>query len=109
MDYDDFYSLSEYASKFSHESYKLITHWFSQVSVISRIEMFEKKNGNELFRESILPLYLEKIDNDELLDIEDTVNALSIESIFVEDGEVFAHGDIYYDFVGYLMIKGIVR
>lgn len=109
MDFDDYYSLTEYASRFTADVDKYITLWFSQVSVISRIELWEKREGNKLFRESQIEFYVNKINDDELLDIEQVSKRLALESIFVEEGIVYGHRDVYYDFVGFMMSVGLVK
>ena len=102
-DFDDYYSLSEYASRFVSNPEKYISLWISQVSVLSRIELWEVSHGNALFRKDTLPLFIAKIENDELLDLNEVISALSLTSILIEDGEVFADKSIYYDFVGFLL------
>lgn len=109
MDLDDYFSLTEYASRFTSDADKYITLWFSQISVLSRIELWEKRVGNMLFRESLVELYVNRIENDELLDVEQVFTELGLESLFVEDGIIYGHRDIYYDFVGFIMSIGLVK
>lgn len=109
MDFDDYYSLTEYASRFTSDADRYITLWFSQISVLTRIQLWERENNSELFRDSLIELYVSRLENDELLDIEEVSKELSLESIFVEDGNVFAFRDIYYDFVGFLLSVGVVK
>lgn len=108
-DYDDYYSLSEYASRFTSDPYRYIVLWLSQVSVLSRIELWEERHGNSLFRHESMGALVEKVDRDELLEPQVVIDTLSLSSMFIENGNLYADIDIYYDFAGYLVQKGIVR
>ena len=57
------------------------------------------------FRKDILPSFLSKVESDELLNLEEVIEGLSLTSIFIEEDEVFADISIYYDFVGFLLMS----
>ena len=106
-DLDDYYSLSEYVGRFSSKKDLNIALWLSQVSTLSIIELWETNNGNTEFRREVVPHFIEQIENDELLDIDDVIAKLNIVGIVRRDMETFAVQSLYYDFVSYLTQKKI--
>lgn len=106
-DYDDYYSLTEYVGRFSSKTDLNISLWLSQVSTLSIIQLWEEGNGNSEFRSESVPYFIGKIENDELLDIDETISALGLLGLRRDGVEVIAHQSLYYDFVSYLTQKKI--
>lgn len=104
---DDYYNLSEYVGRFSSKSDLNIALWLSQVSTLSIIELWEMNHGNEEFRKESVPYFLEKIENDELLDIDQVLCALNITGVVRADAQILADQSLFYDFVAYLTQKKI--
>ncbi|MBO5770845.1 MAG: hypothetical protein J6R23_06295 [Spirochaetales bacterium] len=106
-DLDDYYSLTEYVSRFSSKAEVNIALWLSQISTLSIIELWETSNGNSEFRKENVPFFLDKIENDELLDIDQVISALNITGIVRDGIQILASQSLYYDFVSYLTQKRI--
>lgn len=106
-DLDEYYNLTEYVGRFSSKQDVNIALWISQVSTLSIVELWEINNGNTEFRHEVVPHFIEKIENDELLDIDDVIEKLNIVGIARRGVEIFAVQSIFYDFVSYLTQKKI--
>ena len=54
-DYDDYYSLTAYARRFIKTPMREVEGWLSQRSTVAMITDWERRNGNDSFRESSVP------------------------------------------------------
>ena len=106
-DYDDYYSLTAYAGRFVKEPMRQIEYWLSQRSTVAAITAWERRNGNESFRESSVEYLFGKADRDEIITVPDFIALTSCQGLALNGGDVIADIDIYNDFVAYLTVKGI--
>ena len=106
-DYDDYYSLTAYAGRFVREPMRQIEYWLSQRSTVAAITAWEKRNGNESFRDSAVEYLFGKADRDEIITVPDFIALTSCQGLALNGGDVIADIDIYNDFVAYLTVKGI--
>ncbi len=106
VDYDDFYSLTDYAGQFSAKPNEEVRKWLSSRATLSLIELWELEKGNPDFRKGNVDYYIERIANGEILDPAEVVAALNLSGLSVQNGNVAADKTIYYDFVQYLTESG---
>ena len=106
-DYDDFYSLTAYARRFIKTPMREIEGWLSQRSTVAMITDWERRNGNESFRESSVPYLFERADRDEVITVPDFIALTSCQGIAMDGDEVIADISIYNDFVAFLTARGI--
>ena len=106
-DYDDYYSLTAYARRFVRDPMRQIEFWLSQRSTVAAITDWERRNGNESFRESSVDYLFQKADRDEIITVPDLIALTSCQGLALDGDEVIADIDLYNDFVAYLTAKGI--
>lgn len=106
-DYDDYYSLTEYASRFSTNPMKLVAGWISQVSTLSIIELWERSHENDGFRGSLMETYINKVEEDDILDPMEVIPALGLGGLTVSENSIVGSVELYYDFVMYITAQGI--
>ncbi len=106
-DYDDYYSLSAYARRFVRDPFRQIEGWLSQRSTVAMITDWERRNGNESFRESSVPYLFERADRDEVITVPDFIALTSCQGLALDGDEVIADISIYNDFVAFLTARGI--
>ena len=106
-DYDDYYSLTAYCRRFIRTPMREIEGWLSQRSTVAAIALWEKRNGNDSFRESSIPYLFEKANRDEVITVSDFIALTSCQGLALDGEEVIADIDIYNDFVAFLTARGI--
>ena len=84
-----------------------IDGWLSQRSTIAAIADWEKRNGNERFRQEQIPFLFEKVDKDEVITVEDLIAMTGCLGIALDGEEVIADIDIFNDFVAFLTARGV--
>ncbi len=89
------------------EPMRQIEYWLSQRSTVAAITAWERRNGNESFRESSVEYLFGKADRDEIITVPDFIALTSCQGLALNGGDVIADIDIYNDFVAYLTVKGI--
>lgn len=105
---EDFYNLTSYASRFTQDPDRLVALYFSEVTVINRIELLEEAN-NPLFLKSKVSEIVKDIENDEVINPLYLIKELSLSSVESREDGIYADLSIYTDFVAYLMLSGIIR
>lgn len=105
---EDFYNLTSYASRFTQDPDRLVALYFSEVTVINRIELLEEAN-NPLFLKSKVSEIVKDIENDEVINPLYLIKELSLSSVESREDGIYADLSIYTDFVAYLMLSGIMR
>ena len=106
-DYDDYYSLTAYCRRFIRTPMREIEGWLSQKSTVAAIVDWEKRNGNESFRESSIPYLFERAERDEVITVPDFIALTSGQGLALDGEEVIADIDIYNDFVAFLTARGV--
>ena len=106
-DYDDYYSLTSYASRFTRDPDKEISAWLSQRSTLNAIIIWEKAFGDDCCTDQSVAEVLDAVDSYELINAQYVVSLLSLRCMFLAEGEVFADLSLYNDFVAYLTSAGI--
>ena len=101
-DYDDFYSLTDYASQFFDDTKKPILIWLNSRSTISLIELREMELENGFFRKENVPYFIEKISKEEKFSPSELISALGLNTLYLENDNLSADKTIYYDFVQFL-------
>ena len=99
-DYDEYYSLTEYAARFSSDPDKVVSVYFRSRGALNNLLLSEVKVGNDLFRKDVLSGFAERGEDFEIKDLIDATNSLLV---FEEREEVFAHLFIYNDFIAFLL------
>lgn len=107
FDYDDFYSLTRYASRFVRNPGDVISAYLSQRSTAVAVAALEMKEGNGSFRQSALEELFRRADADEMTTAHEFVLLTGCSCIMEADGEVVADLAIYNDFVAYLTASGV--
>lgn len=106
-DYDEYYSLKSYADRFVSDSDDVIKVYLSRPTTLNLITLWELRNGNDMFIASLMERYHERAMTGEEFDVGELISALNLLSVFIEEGDIRAHIDIYNDFVAYLTENGI--
>ena len=101
-DYDDYYTLDDYASRFVSDASATIKVYFNNVSTMNLITLWELNHGNELFSSKEMEMVCNEIRSDRYLEPSDIHDRCNILSYFIEEGKVVADLDVYNDFVAFL-------
>ena len=108
-DYDDYYSLVSYASRFVSDPEDVVRAYFERISSINRLILWEKDHGNTAFKESLLQEAAEHVLENGTPDC-DMLEILKLSNAFgvlVDGSDKSADISIYNDFVAYLTENGI--
>lgn len=108
-DYDDYYSLLSYASRFVSDPEDVVRAYFERSSSINNLMLWELSHENEAFRKSLLEEALKKIaeEGDAECDMLELIKLSNAAGVLFEDGDISADIAIYNDFVAYLTENGI--
>lgn len=106
-DYDDYYSLTDYAGRFVQDPEECVDAYFSRIATMNLIMVWEQDRGNELFRRSQVEMLCEEIRQGEEKSAEEVLERTNTLSFYMENKKVIADLSIYNDFVAYLLINGI--
>ena len=101
-DYDEYFTLDDYAARFVSDVSDTLKVYFSQVSTMNLITLWEMRNGNELFSPSEMERICDEIRAGHEFSPEEIRTRCNLLSFFIEDGKVVADLDVYNDFVAFL-------
>ena len=101
-DYDDYYTLDDYAARFVSDIKDTINVYFNQVSTMNLITLWEMRNGNDLFSPGEMELLCDEIRSGKEFTPDEIRTRCNILSYFIEDGKVVADLDVYNEFVAFL-------
>ena len=106
-DYDEYYSLESYASRFVSDPEEVVKVYLASKSALANLALSEKAEGNDLFRHEML----ERIIAEEGSEIgaKEWIDRTNSLLLYVENDQVFAHRRVYNDFVGFLFENNVVR
>lgn len=105
-DYDEYYSLESYASRFVSDPEEVVKVYLASKSALANLALSEKAEGNDFFRQEMLERIAEEGSEIGAKELIERTNSLLL---YVENDQVFAHRRVYNDFVGFLFENNVVR
>lgn len=106
IDYDEYYSLKSYAERFVSDAEDVINIYFSRPTTLNLITLWEKRN-NEAFLLPVAEEYHKRALAGFEFSLSELISRLNLKSVFIDNGDVMAHIDIYNDFVAFLTENGV--
>ncbi len=108
-DYDNYYSLLSYASRFVSDPEDVVRSYFERSSSINNLVLWELSHENGAFKKSLLEEALKKMDEESVAgyDMLELIRLSNASGVLFADGDISADIAIYNDFVAYLTENGI--